>query len=404
MKRIFSALAIAVSLYSCSKKSDVVTPVKTPGPDTLVKYKFGSFMLPGYLVATDENGKIITSTKTQTGISSYVLTTPQTYPKDRINIYELDVAPDQTSTTYVLGYLQIKKGSSFDGSIYPRASANYPLNIHLSNVSSFNQLTVCTDAGGQTIASLNDTVYAFKYLSYSDNSKVYAYITKNGIPAYHFFDIPKGSSDLTIDLNQCTSTMNAVNLTINGIYPSVQVAAKTDKNSAFEYNLGTSAIMGAGTIVFNYPKEPFQQYSTIVSYRQPDNSQNIEYGKATVGTTISTDVSIFPATINFTGTSMADFGVTTTGISDYYYAHFTGVFANANLDIHYWSPSAANYRNFKLPDFSAFISKNILDPTAMRLQDFGLYQVQGFDEKKFTYKSIESNHDVNIQEVVLHNY
>jgi len=404
MKKIFSALAIAISIYGCSKKSDVVTPVKTPGPDTLVKYKYGSFMLPGYLVATDENGKVITSVKIQSGTSTYFLTTPQTYPKDRVNIYEIDIPTDPTQTIYVLGYLQVKKGSTYDASVYPRASANYPLNIHLSNAPSFNQLTVCTDAGGETISSLSDTVHAFKYLYYSDNSKVYAYITKNEIPSYHFFDIPKGSHDLTIDLNQCTSTMNTINFTINGIYPSVQVAAKTDKNSAFEYDLGTSSIFGTGTVAFNYPKEPFQQYSTILSYNRLDNNQNMHYSKAIVGPAISTDASIFPATINFTGTSMADFSVSTTGTYDYYYAHFIAQNISANLDINYWSPSAANYKNVKLPDFSEFIPKNLLDPTLMRLQDYGLYRVDGFDEKKLTYKSTESDHDVNIQEVVLHNY
>lgn len=361
-------------------------------------------MMPGYLVATDENGKVIASVKIQTGTSAYFLTTPQTYPKDRINIYEIDIPTDPTQTIYILGYLQVKKGSSYDASVYPRASANYPLNIHLSNASSFNQLTVCTDAGGETISSLNDTVHAFKYLYYSDNSKVYAYITKNGMPSYHFFDIPKGSSDVTIDLNQCTSTMNTINFTINGLYPSVQVTAKTDKNSAFEYDLGTSSIFGSGTVVFNYPKEPFQQYSTIVTYSKLDNNQNIQYGKATVGSAISTDVGIFPATINFTGTSMADFNVSTTGAYDYYYAHFIAKNISTNLDINYWSPSAASYKNVKLPDFSEFIPKNLLDPTLMRLQDFGLYQVQGFNENKLTYEQVGSDHDVNIQQVVLHNF
>jgi hypothetical protein len=404
MKKIFAALAIAICLYGCSKKSDVVTPIKTIGPDTLVKYKFGGFMMPGYLVATDENGKVITSVKIQTGISTYFLTTPQTYPKDRINVYEIDIPTDPNQMITILGYLQIKKGSSNDESVYPRASAHYPLNVHLSNVSSFNQLTICTDAGGQTISSLSDTVYAFKYMYYSDDSKVYAYITKNGMPSYHFFDIPKGSDDLTIDLNQCTSTMNTINLTINGLYPSVQVAAKTDKNSGFEYDLGTSSILGAGTVVFNYPKEPFQQYSTIVMYGKLSGIQNIQYGKATVGPAISTDVSIFPATINFTGTSMADFSVSTTGTYDYYYAHFIAKNISTNLDINYWSPSAADYKNVKLPDLSQFIPSNLLDPTLMRLQDYGLYRVDGFDEKKFTYKRAESDHDVNIQQVVLHNY
>ena len=40
----------------------------------------------------------------------------------------------------------------------------------------------------------------------------------------------------------------------------------------------------------------------------------------------------------------------------------------------------------------------------MHLQDYGIYRVDGFDEKKFTYKRAESDHDVNIQQVVLHKY
>lgn len=404
MKRIIYVLLITVCFYACSKKSGTVSPINvTPKPDTLVTFKFGGFMMPGYIIATDENGNIISTAKRQTGTSTYVLTTPKAYPKDRVNIYELGIPADPTSIIEISGYLQIKKGGVYDQSGTPSVAANYPLNIHLSNAPIFDQLTVSTDLGGATMTSLSDTLYQLKDLSYSDNSKVYAQVIRGGHPGYHFFDIAKGTHDLNIDINQCTSIPSTVSMPASGLYTSMRVYAKTDKNQSFEYNMGTSSTFGS-TVVFYYPKEAFQQYSTVINYDKLDNNQNLQYGKSVVGPAISTDINIFPATINFTGNNMSDFNVATTGTYDYYQAHFIGINSKTNLDINYWSPSIANYKNFQLPDFSAFIPKSLLNPTIMRLQDFGLYKVDGFDEKNLIYKNVESFHDVNIEQIVLHNY
>lgn len=402
MKKIIHTLLVVVCFYGCSKKSGTVSPVNvTPQPDTLVTFKFGNLKGTGYLIATDENGNIISTVKRIATTSTYVLTTPKPYPKDRVNIYELDIPADPTSTYNISGYLQVKKGLVYVPSGSSYVVGDNPLSIHFLNASIFDQLTVSTDLGGFTVTSPADTLYLFENFSYNDNSKLYAQATKYGHPGYHFFDIAKGTHNLTVDLNQCTSVPNIISIPYNGLDMRMQVYAKTDKNSSFEYNLGTSTTL-EHTVMFYYPKETFQQYNTIVEYNKFANNQNLQYSKVNIGSAISTNVNTSPATINSIGTNMSDFNVVTTGTYDYYHVLFREVTSSTNLTISYWSPSAANYKNFQLPDFSAFIPKSLLDPTKMILSDFGLYKVDGFDEKEFIYKNIESSHDVNMEQVVLH--
>jgi len=119
-----------------------------------------------------------------------------------------------------------------------------------------------------------------------------------------------------------------------------------------------------------------------MSYRIGDLSYNI----ATTSTTIPDKAAAFNASFKINGSSLANFVPSWSGKFDYYFAHFSSYPKKPYLDFVLYSPSAANYTNIKLPDFSKYLGISKVDLNSLSLNSFGLYQVDGFDETKFYYK------------------
>ena len=401
MRKLSLILLVLLAIYSCSKKNDVTgsgSPENTSKADTLVTYKFpgdgvSGFLPNAYLVATDSSGNIISEVKTQIGTSVYKLYTPKIYSNARLNVYEIDVPTDPTAQPIILGYLQIKKGSIYDTSVGSSTPSNYPLNIHFKNASAFDQLTLSTDLQSNSITNIADTVQ-YRNLAYSNNSKIWLQIQKNNKTLYNFFDVTKGTHDLNIDFNQCNKVPQVRNMTAPGSFFSMYVYAKPNKNNIEEYFFGQGFTL-SNTLSYYYPTETFEQYSTRISYYLNSARQ---YTFVNVGATVPTQIDTYNADFKNTGSSLADYKTTVSGSYDYYMANFIGNNISNSIYIELYSPSVANYRNYKLPDFSKYIDKKYLDPTKIVFQNFMLSQVDGFNESKLPYK-IASSHDVNMKTV-----
>ncbi|WDF53355.1 hypothetical protein [Mucilaginibacter sp. KACC 22063] len=357
---------------------------------------YNGFLPNGYLVATDSSGTILSEVKIQKGTSIYKLYTPQTYNKTRLNVYEIDVPTnpsDPTASYFVMGFLQIKKGSIYDISGSQTATSNYPLKLHFSNLANFQNLIASTDLSNTSITSISDTSQ-FNYFDYSDKSKLFVETLKNGKTLYNFFDLIKGGHSLNVDMNQCIKIPQVKTLRFPGSFVSMTVYAKPDKNSVLEYNLGTATSI-SNELSYYYPNESFDQYNCVTNY----NVGSRQYSFVNLSSTISSEVNTYSANFTNTGTSLANYKTTVSGPYDYYLANFIGKNINNNISIYLYSPSAASYLNYKMPDFSKYISKTILDPSQIILQEFGLYQFDGFNESKLPYKDSRSYHDVNIKAV-----
>ncbi len=92
-----------------------------------------------------------------------------------------------------------------------------------------------------------------------------------------------------------------------------------------------------------------------------------------------------------------------TGNFDYYHAHFLNVTSSPKLQVDLFSPSAANYTNIMLPDFSKYLGVTSVDLNTLALVTFELYQCNGFNEQNFFYPNFHNQLNIN-SKTVYRNY
>lgn len=391
-------LTLAVlSIWGCSKKADVgpaSTSTVSKG-DTLFTFNLGEdygFYNETYFFVTDADGNILSETKHQAGTSIYALVAAKAYSGTRINAYEVDMYSDSSTSTYITAYLQVKKGTVLK---YGTSSPS-SVKVYLNNIPDFDGLYLSTNDEGWSVISPQYLNPSYSFPCY-ENSKFYVQVRKNGQVKYNFFDIPQGASTLNVDVSQCTKVPLTKSFTAPGDVFGMNVFAKPDIKSLGEYNLGSvSSPLLSNNLTYYYPSESFQQYSTVYGYYK----NNLAYSFVNVGSSIPDQIDTYSTSFSISGSTMADVKPTVSGSYDYYYANFESKYlTNASFSVLVWSPSAANYTDFKLPDFSKYTGKATIDASAMYLQNFSLYQVDGFNETTLPYRVSGSNHDVNMKVV-----
>lgn len=343
-----------------------------------------------YFVVTDANGNVLNSVQYLPGTSTFKLGATQPYEQTRFNFFEVYVPNAANEVPGIIGFLQVKKGSTFNSDL-----ANQPvkpsnaLNIQFQNFATFDQLNISTDNAGNSITSSAD-LSSISATHYSAGSKLWVQMLKNNQYLYNFFSIPDGSTSLNVDANQLTETPNVAAITSPGGNLAVQVMAKTDTGYANFYNFGITRSQ-YNQLNYYYPTEQFNQYDALMHYQ----IGNFNYTIVTAGTTIPSQVASFDASFNVQASTLANFTPSVTGTYDYYQASFSNIASASKLQVDLYSPSAAGNTNIKLPDFSKYLGVSSLDLNTLALKSFGLYQVDGFNETRFFYKNYHSYFNVN---------
>jgi len=343
-----------------------------------------------YFVVTDANGNILNSVQYLPGTTTFKLGATQPYEQTRFNFFEIYIPSAANEVPGIVGFLQVKKGSTFNSD--PANQAVKPssaLNIQFQNFASFDQLNISTDNVGNSITSSSD-LSSISATNYSAGGKLWVQMLKNNQYFYNLFSIPDGSTSLNVDASQLTETPNVASITSPGSNLSVQVMAKTDTGYENFYNFGMTRSQ-YNQLNYYYPTEQFKQYDALMYYQ----IGNFHYAIVTAGTTIPTQVASFDASFNVQASTLANFTPSITGTFDYYQASFSNIASASNLQVDLFSPSAAGYTNIKLPDFSKYLGVSSLDLNTLALKLFGVYQVDGFNETCFFYKNYHSYFNVN---------
>jgi len=343
-----------------------------------------------YFVVTDANGNILNSVQYLPGTTTFKLGATQPYEQTRFNFFEIYIPSAANEVPGIVGFLQVKKGSTFNSD--PANQAVKPssaLNIQFQNFASFDQLNISTDNVGNSITSSSD-LSSISATNYSAGGKLWVQMLKNNQYFYNLFSIPDGSTSLNVDASQLTETPNVASITSPGSNLSVQVMAKTDTGYENFYNFGMTRSQ-YNQLNYYYPTEQFKQYDALMYYQ----IGNFHYAIVTAGTTIPTQVASFDASFNVQASTLANFTPSITGTFDYYQASFSNIASASNLQVDLFSPSAAGYTNIKLPDFSKYLGVSSLDLNTLALKLFGVYQVDGFNETRFFYKNYHSYFNVN---------
>jgi hypothetical protein len=392
-------IVLASTFYSCKKQAS--TDNLVTGTKLLTLNITPGLMLSStnYFVITDENGKVVCEKAYQPGGIKYELSSDQPFDKDRVNLYIIRVWDDTGLIPSVEGYLQVKKGSVYtQTSLIPSVNSNYPLNIHLKNVT-FNVLDLSTDESAVGSVFNADTA-RLKNLIYSDNSKLWVQIQKNTQKFYHIFDIDKGTHDLNVDLSQCTTPSIVKTISAPGndfdmlLYGKYDVTTTWQYDHDYEYGLGQTYTPG-NSMQYYMPSEFFKQYIADAFYTIGD----YRYRVLRIGDSVPDKIDSFDASFGITGTSIADFKPSFTGSFNFYMASFVKSDAFPKISVDVYSPSVANYTNIKFPDFSKYVGTKSLDPSLIKLRNVGLYQQNVFDETQFPYQDSRNYHYMNSKSV-----
>ncbi|MDR6940706.1 hypothetical protein [Mucilaginibacter pocheonensis] len=352
-----------------------------------------------YFVVTDESGNILNEVKYIKGTSTFKISASQPYTKDRINFFQIHVPLESNVIPQILGFLQVKKGSVYTTDLpFLPGKETFPIKPHLINTNGFDQLTLSTGENGIIISSLADSL-SLQQFQYPNNAKLYVRMLKDNKYTYNFFNIPKGTLNFNVDVSQLTKTNLTKTITAPGDDLQVQVYAKSDVNYV-DFYLLENKYTSSNQIDIYYPSETFPEYDVLMNYRIGDLSYNI----ATTSTTIPDKAAAFNASFKSNGSSLTNFVPSWSGKFDYYRAEFQNDHLNPTLDFTFFSPSAANYTNIKLPDFSKYLGVSKLDLNSFSIKSFGLYQFNGFDETKFFYKDGLLNYQNFNGKSVIRNY
>lgn len=360
-------------------------------PDAVRYAQSGS----NYFVITDESGKILTEVKYVKGTSTFTMSTLASYQKDRFNFFEIDVPADLT-TPSVIGFLQVKKGSVYTTNVpfLPQKQSS-PIKLHLQNSTGFSQLNISTDIASSSINLLSDSTL-LQGLPYSaGGSKLWVQMLKNNQYSYKFFDIPTGTSNYNVDLTQLNEIPLVQTISSPGNNIGVEVFAKADVNYSSSYYFGLIYSPYSNTLKYYYPSEIFPEYDVEMGY----TVGNLDYLIITAGKTIPNQVPAFNASFNIPSSTLANFVPSYSGTFDYYHAHFLNVNSSPKLQVDLFSPSAANYTNIMLPDFSKYLGVTNVDLNTLALDTFELYQCDGFNEQNFFYPNFHSQFNINSKTV-----
>jgi hypothetical protein len=336
-----------------------------------------------YFVATDENGNVLNEVKYIPGTTVFKIASLKPFLENRFNLFEIIISPvGSNSVPQITGYLQVKKGSTFNGPIAAMPTkAQSPLKVHLTNTSGFDLLQVSTNYyAGTTLHSLSDSTN-LQTLYYPDSSKLWVQILKNNQYSYNFFNIPKGTLNLNVDLTQLTKAPLIKTFTSPGTNLSAEVFAITDNNYFNFYDFGVNN-SGSNQLSYYYPSEFFPLYTTRTNF----STGSFYYSNYSTGTSIVNQVEPINASIAIKGTNLTNFVPGFSGTFDYYFANFiSAIGTKPYIEISLFSPSAANFTNIKLPDFSQYLGVTSLDLSAQVLTAFQLIQVSSFNESNFPY-------------------
>ncbi len=333
-----------------------------------------------YFVATDESGNILNEVKYVQGTKTFKLSSLQPFENDRFNLYVILVPQDVSSAPNITGFLQVKKGSTYNSvySVLPQKDL-IPVNPHLKNVTGFDNLLLSTEGTALVAGSPADTA-AFTPFVYTQGSQLMVQMLENNQYTYNFFDIPAGTTNLNIDLSQVNKTPQVKTITAPASNFSFTIYAKRDTAFLDSYVL-TYGSSQTGHLDIYYPVESFPEYDTDANY----SIGGFQYEIVTTGPAIPDQIGTFDASFNLTGSNLATFVPSFTGTFDYYHASFLNA-TGPNLKVDLYSPSAGNYTNLKFPDFSKYLGLTNLDLSAQSLSGFELVQYQGFNEQHFGYK------------------
>ncbi|MHB8208518.1 hypothetical protein [Mucilaginibacter sp.] len=353
-----------------------------------------------YFVATDQNGTVLNAVKYVQGTTTFKLSSLTPFQQERFNFYVILAPTVGTFNPSITGYLQVKKGSVYTDIVQPLPQKPFTtLKPHLLNAPNFDNLDMSTASIDRAISKLSDSTN-LQQLVYQDSSKLWVQMLSNNQYTYNFFNIPKGTVDLNVDLNQLTETplSKTVTAPVGSSNFYFGLNAKPDTNYSAGYRFGfASTSSNTGTLY--YPREIFPEYDVQTGYL----IGNLSYSFVLSGSTIPSQVPAFNASFDVVGDNLTNVELSYSGVFDYYHASFLNTNSGSNLKVDLYSPSLANCTSFHLPDFSNYLGTPF-HPELELLVGFQLEQYDGFNEQNFTYKDVNeifSFHNFNCKSVAL---
>jgi hypothetical protein len=334
-------------------------------------------------VIADEAGKILNSLRYEQGPAAVKLASKEPYFKDRFSVFLLSRPVRSGERSRIYAYMNVKRGSKWimTHPSLPNKHHNTPRPVNLLNVPAFDMMVFSTDAGGNTIRTVQDLPsFNEQRYSFSDDSKIFFQVENQGKAFYHFFNISTVGPTLDIDPALCTtpSLAKRIVLPTDG---DVQVFAKKDKSYWERYYFGQKRILGGSGDYF-YPNEPFEEYYTLLTY----DLYGIYYADSYIGPSIPETTTPMNLKFEANGRTLATFKPTFTGEFDYYWANFE----SGNLTVEVYSPSTAVSSSLAFPELAPFEGFSDFSTTGLTLRSLKACKYDGFAENKLNYRNWQS--------------
>ncbi|MXV51528.1 hypothetical protein GS399_11150 [Pedobacter sp. HMF7647] len=332
-----------------------------------------------WYVITDSAGQILNSIKCPDNAVSEIKIAPkEPFYGKTFNVYQIL----KYNRINISAYLDLKKGAVYNLSDKtPIISHPYigPISLNFKNILPFDRLTYSGNSGGTSITSLKDTAERKSY--FSEGSKLFVQVERNGVGYYNFYDVSVRSKSLDVDMSLCNKISERKTIKAPGLdVYFATLSGKPELGYENYYMLNYVAIpdispdptkpyqtnLNREEVTFFYPKESIVQYQTWVQYHM-----NEWHGINNYKGDIPSAVKPIDFNMEFKNTSIYNLQLPYTGNVSYQYAYFSDPDNRKNIYIY----SHSTLTNYKFPDLSS-VTEIPADLPGFKLKSINIFKIE----------------------------
>jgi hypothetical protein len=333
---------LALSVASC----DDEIPDTVPAEDLIVMkaYNFASYGGdPPLVVVTDTEGRILGSAKANHWQDTPIRPGVFGFKDDLVNVYSIY---ESDSTYAITAFLNLKRGSDFDGPNYEFPSPQYkPLKVTLSNVGPFNRLTFSGDLSGYTIESVSDTTGRLR-IGYAENDRLFAQVVSGDEGRFGFAEIDEQTGTAALNLASLNETSLKAKIELDPFvrYSSFYLKGSFDINGKKWWGYDLYSTWGKSQLDIFYPSVTFTKYYSGITY----NTANRSYLEERDAATLDLKYKKIDFDAHVSSADPQQFKMTSVGKFDFYVVTYRSADWNVSLMVY----SSNMHGDFSIPDFS----------------------------------------------------
>jgi hypothetical protein len=330
------------------------------------------------VVVTDTDGRILGAVKGSRWQDTPIRPSVFGFDGDLVNVY---VVYASDSTYSINAFLNLKRGSEFDGPNYEFQSPQFkPLKVTLSNVESFNRLTLSGDYGGLTIENVSDTTGRLR-LGYAENDRLFGQVVSGDEGRFGFADIDEQTGTATLNVTSLSETSLKAKIELDPFvrFSSFYLKGSFDTNARSWWAYDLYSTWGRSHLDIFYPSVTFNKYFSGLSY----STINRSYTEERVATTLDLTYKKFDFDAEVSSADPQQFKMTTSGDFDFYVA----MYHSADWANHLIVYNSQKYGEFSIPDFSEISGLRKFPFSKLKIAEIELrdYLVLTEDEKHFKF-------------------